>query len=483
MPKFRHYNSQLTCSGDIRMYKFFPDDVKTYSTTFLDTQSLINFAQTNKANLKLALPILIKRQKQLLVSPNINLVTSGRTTFIYTKESLYACGYNKHGQLGLGHKKACLTFTKIENIAGRILQVQPDWYHTFVITDQGLYAAGSNSHGRLGCGAFNSRESFTKIDTIQGTIKQIIVKSAHTFVITDKGLYASGNNEYGQLGLGDNNDKNVFTLVENIEGEIKQIISDDFRTFIITDQGLYSCGENSIGTLGLSDNEDRNVFNHVDNIAGQIQHLYYVMTHIFILTEQNLYACGDNTWGQLGLGNKQDQNKFMPVENIEGNIQKVISDLTRTLMFTDKGAYACGSYNNKDNFMQVKEEDLVNSLMPGASVVSLSDIKPGAKIKVGVSSSMSFDGTVQQVIVENDCHFFLTDRGLFSMGKNNDGQLGLGSISERHNNITQVETIPEELNHLLNIHSQINALQKLATQIEKSSANANEFEAPTPMTT
>ena len=134
------------------IFDHLPDDIQKEIAAYLDSASLSFFALSSKRSLLKVLPMLRERQKTLLCYPNIMIIARGDTTFCYHSQTLFACGSNEYGQLGLGHNNSCNTLTPIKNIPGKIQQVTLGWKHTLVLTDQGLYACGYNKYGQLGLG-------------------------------------------------------------------------------------------------------------------------------------------------------------------------------------------------------------------------------------------------------------------------------------------------------------------------------------------
>merc|ERR1712110_935905 len=56
--------------------------------------------------------------------------------------ALYACGYNEHGLLGLGHKDAQVTLQKVEGLESvRSASVACGAYHTVVLAEPTIFDA------------------------------------------------------------------------------------------------------------------------------------------------------------------------------------------------------------------------------------------------------------------------------------------------------------------------------------------------------
>ncbi|MCX5784055.1 MAG: hypothetical protein NTX59_00010 [Elusimicrobia bacterium] len=135
---------------------------------------------------------------------------------IKTDGTLWAWGYNNHGQLGLGN-------TDIVPSNEHPVQVgaSTDWVsvsgggsHTLAIKADGtLWAWGYNNHGQLGSGDTTQQTVPTKVGT-DTDWASVSGGGSHTLAIkTDGTLWAWGFNNFGQLGLGDMNDSDTPTQV------------------------------------------------------------------------------------------------------------------------------------------------------------------------------------------------------------------------------------------------------------------------------
>ena len=144
----------------------------------------------------------------------------GSQSFFYLTagNELYCCGYNKYGQLGLGHtseyiikptlnKYLSSEKKKIDYISNSVCS-----YHTILKTKNGkLYGYGWNNHGQLGIGKKSFKESVPieltadVFDYTNYNIIQISCGFHHTLFLTDDGrVICCGSNQYGQLGFGSN---------------------------------------------------------------------------------------------------------------------------------------------------------------------------------------------------------------------------------------------------------------------------------------
>ena len=72
-------------------------------------------------------------------------------TLLCDKEGrLFATGWNKAGQLGLGHTEVVTVFTKVD-MSDEITSMTAGWDFSLILSASGeVFACGSNSFGQLG---------------------------------------------------------------------------------------------------------------------------------------------------------------------------------------------------------------------------------------------------------------------------------------------------------------------------------------------
>ncbi|HBF7704910.1 TPA: hypothetical protein KOX70_003364, partial [Clostridioides difficile] len=346
-----------------------------------------------------------------------NIVCGDGHTFIRKNDNtIWACGYNNYGELGLGDTDSRTTFTKaaVDNVK----DITCGSYHTIIIkNDGGIWACGLNSSGALGLGDSGNRHVFTKVNIelknnlpeYANNCKMVIGNSSY-ILKNNNVLWCTGYNTYGALGLGDTTNRNVFTKV-NIDN-VKDVICGSSHTFIIkNDDTVWSCGLNSSGELGLGENGNKSTFTKVavDNVKDVICGYY----HTFIIKNDNtIWACGLNSSGQLGLGDTINKNVFTKV-NID-NVKKIVCGSGHTsILKNDNTVWVCGLNTSG----QLGLGDTTNrNTFTKVDIDNVKDITCGG--------SYTF-------IIKND-------NTVWSCGSNSYGQLGLGDNTQR-NILTKVD--------------------------------------------
>jgi len=86
-------------------------------------------------------------------------------TFVVDENgAVYSCGPNEYGQLGHGDTRSKRTFTKLASLPSTVPIVSiSGGYHSFMLNEEGdVFACGFNGHGQLGLGDHKPRTEFLR---------------------------------------------------------------------------------------------------------------------------------------------------------------------------------------------------------------------------------------------------------------------------------------------------------------------------------
>ena len=288
------------------------------------------------------------------VTNNVDRLYHGNGyTFIIKKDgSVWACGANGAGQLGLGDTNDRYTFTKLSITDVNRVICGGGGYHTFIIKNDGsLWACGYNNKGQLGLGDNTDRATFTQVTTnINNDVKQVACNGQHSFIIKiDGSLWCCGDNQYGQLGLNDNTDRATFTKVTtNINNDVKQVACGSTHTMIVKNDGtVWGCGENEEGELGISSTAQKTTFTQATTNVSDVKQISCGYNYTMMLkNDDRLWACGTNHWGQIGLRDSTENRTKLTFTLITSPVAKVYCGPTHSYIITNEGILQATGYDN-----------------------------------------------------------------------------------------------------------------------------------------
>jgi len=222
---------------------------------------------------------------------------------------LFVCGDNQNGQLGLGDTTNRTYPEEVKMINSTWEQCAISDKHSLAIKSDGtLWSCGNNSFGQLGLGDTTNRLSHTQVGT--GTNWVSVEASAYGInggfslaIKSDGTLWSWGNNSFGQLGLGDTTNRTSPTQVGTGTNWVSVEAGVWHSLAIKSDGTLWSWGSNPYGQLGLGDTTNRTSPTQVGTgtnwaILGKI----LASSSLAIKSDGTLWLWGYNGFGQLGLG-------------------------------------------------------------------------------------------------------------------------------------------------------------------------------------
>jgi alpha-tubulin suppressor-like RCC1 family protein len=269
------------------------------------------------------------------------------TALIDSTGTLYMCGSNEDGQLGLmldhddgdDEKKKChlsVLFKKVtyfENI--KIKQVSCGWNHTLVVSCDGkVYSFGQGQHGQLGLGKdylrkvfepkevrfFFENENEKEKEKENGKEKetkkkfipiQICSGMRHSIVLGECGrVFVWGYSRQGQIGLTlDSKTSYVsepveLTKVHTEMGKITHMSTGQNHTILMNEQGkLYGFGSNKFKQLTKEDITfySSPVLISVSDDIGEVDKVFSSWNSLYLMNKEGkLFSKGKSDYGQLG---------------------------------------------------------------------------------------------------------------------------------------------------------------------------------------
>ena len=354
--------------------------------------------------------------------------------FICSDGTVYACGQNENGELGINNTTNQYSPTPITFFPtnGKTIDyIQAGENHTiFVCNDKSVYGCGQNYNGQIGDGSIINIITPTLFTISNNTISSIALGGDnHTlYLCTDGSLYSFGNNQYGELGLGNTNTVSEVTQNTYFANNSKTVTkiaahrNNGSSIFLCSDGTVYSCGQGNNGQLGLDNNYNYDsptqitAFSNIiisDIICGE----YHT---IFLDSSKNVYTCGYYANGQLGLGNLGSIDYVATHAQITdlSNIDSIGAGHYHTLFLCSNGSvYACGS----NGYGQLGTGNFGNDVFTPILITDLSNI-------------------IQVSCGENYSLFLCSDGTVYGCGQNGNGQMGLGDTTDAYA-LTQINEL------------------------------------------
>jgi alpha-tubulin suppressor-like RCC1 family protein len=305
------------------------------------------------------------------ISKIIKVATSSMTSlFLKSDGTVYSCGDNTYGQLGLNI--TTLKISTLQQVLGvngsgyisGIIDCDCRGYHSlFVNRDGTVYSCGYNSEGQLGIGTtspsstpVNCEISLKQVLNISDIIQVSTNRDWSMFLKRDGTVYTCGNNTNGQLGLNNVSRQTTPQQVLGVNGSgyiagIAKVSAGELHSlFLEKNDGVtytgkvYSCGRNysgqlGIGTTGTGFEKTLKQVLGIDNVIDISANLSYSM---FLKSNKTAYVCGDNNSRMLGLGvaNPTFFTSLQQAKDIDGstfltNIKKIYAGGAPTYLKND----------------------------------------------------------------------------------------------------------------------------------------------------
>jgi alpha-tubulin suppressor-like RCC1 family protein len=146
---------------------------------------------------------------------NVKQIACGanHTMVLKTDGTVWATGYNYYGQLGLGTSGASAnthSFTQVS--INSVSHIACGSHHSALVkTDGTLWACGYNNQGQLGLSGATNRTTFTQVTTNVSNAQYVFCGGNYTYYIRKDGsVWSCGGNDKGQLGVGTTTDSFTF---------------------------------------------------------------------------------------------------------------------------------------------------------------------------------------------------------------------------------------------------------------------------------
>lgn len=293
-------------------------------------------------------------------------MTYEHTLAIKQDGTLWVCGNNSNGQLGLGDNNARRTLTKVGTKNNWVKVQAATEFSAALDADGNIWTCGDNATAaQLNDGTTTGKRnvwyntSTTPAEFHPPGVKFVDIAATHRFVMAldDAGnLWTWGNNGSRQLGRGSPGSAAGATADPtcakvDVPGPFKKLLAGDYHAGGIHEDGkLWAWGLTSDGQRGQYFTSGNNI-NYPQEIPPNEPgttwvDAYFGQYNTFLYrSDGKVYVTGRNNSGQLGLGT--DTN-VMAITLMAGAWKYIISGLSHTVAIDADGTlWACGNNNFK----------------------------------------------------------------------------------------------------------------------------------------
>jgi alpha-tubulin suppressor-like RCC1 family protein len=266
----------------------------------------------------------------------------GFNAVLKTDGTLWTCGNNEYGQLGLGDftNRPILEKTNMTDVKDIIIHSMGD--NIFVIkNDNTLWGCGYAANHILGTDGTQNESEFVYITD---NVKSAHPGVDHMFIIkNDDSIWCIGSNHQFKLGLPEPESALEYTgLIKRFDlTNVKDIVCGYSDTFIIKNDGtLWGAGSIVSNYILKTDDEVPTIttFTKLSDISNFEKIYGCYRTFVFKTSDGKFYGAGYNGYGQLGLGHTNALTEPLVQLTVE-NIVDIHFTQLYALYETENGYY------------------------------------------------------------------------------------------------------------------------------------------------
>ena len=318
--------------------------------------------------------------------------------------SMWSWGANDFGQLGTGNNAPSLIPVEIGS-GNTWVEVARGQFHNLALDEFGrVWSWGANSDGQLGLGHTFDSESPTLVGGLNG-IDSIGTGAYHSFAVSVSGnVYAWGRNKSGQLGDGTNTNSStpILISVDNID----MIRGGADHTLALSHSGnLHAWGSNGYGQLGDGTQYGTNVPVQIGMYSDWEEISAGHHNSMGLRTGDNVFVWGKNIDGELGIGSTM--SPLMPT-SAGPDVNQISSGAKHSLL----NSFMYGVHTSGSN--------IFNQLGDGVEKTNALNTVP---VTPGKNWSIIDAGEFHNILESGNGE-------VYSFGRNNSGQAGVGYKSE-----------------------------------------------------
>lgn len=282
------------------------------------------------------------------------------TVILKSDGTVWGCGDNSYGQLGDGTNITSnipvqVQIMTTDNILAKLTGVTAvsagDGYALALRNDGTVWAWGYNIHGQLGDGTIINRNTAAQVAGLSGVVA-IAAGSSDTIALRKDGTVCGwGANSNGELGYELVNGQ-VFSLPHFVPvqvaglSNVTAIAEGDRSTYALIKNGtVWALGANWNGQLGDGTTNDSNIPVQVSGISGVTAIAAGFRSNLALMGDGTVRAWGANWYGQIGDGTIADQPTPVKVADLSGVVALAAGKGFSIALKNDGSVWAWG-YND-----------------------------------------------------------------------------------------------------------------------------------------
>ena len=374
-------------------------------------------------------------------------ISAGEYHTVYLKGdgTVWAAGRNHFGQMGDGTTTNRTNPVPVVDGSGNLLSgvvgISAGYSHTAYLKGNGtVWAVGSNTYGQLGNETTTDITNPVQVlDGLGNSLSGVVGISAaftHTVYLKSGGtVLAAGRNDYGQLGDGTTTYRsNPIQVVDGsgnpLIGMVGVAAGSSYTVYLKGDGTVWAAGRNHFGQLGDGTTTNRtnpvqvldesgNPLSGVVGVSAGVNHTVYLKG------DGTVWAVGHNADGRLGDGTTTQRTNPVQVVDGSGNplsgVVGISAGQHHTVYLKGDGTVWGAGGNNYGQLGDGSSTDRSNP------------------VQVVDGSGNPLSGVVGISVGGFHTVYFKGDGTVWAVGRNNYGQLGDGTTTNRSNPVQVVD--------------------------------------------
>lgn len=246
-------------------------------------------------------------------------------------ELVVAWGFNTSGELGIsatptGSYNAIVTTpTLVTGMNSNVTSLETGRYHSISLRNGSVYTCGTNNEGQLGLSnAFTQRSSPVLVDSLASGVSSVAAGEKHSLAIRNGGLYAWGDNSALQCGKSSTAPIYTPTPVTSLSSGVTSAAGGSSHTLAIRNGAVFSFGSGPYGQLGTG-TVGTNAINPVliSSLSANVTSVAAGFGQSMAIQNGALFTWGLNSEGQLGLGNHTNSGLPTVVSTLASGVTSI----------------------------------------------------------------------------------------------------------------------------------------------------------------